>query len=59
MSEERQKVKTALRQLECAEDYLEAVASLLPEYEGEIDRMVDGVAALKEHLGQRRLAGAG
>jgi hypothetical protein len=54
--ESTESLKTAVLQLERAEDYLEAVASLLPELGGEIERMVDDVEGLKQELTRRRLA---
>jgi hypothetical protein len=49
-------VRTALRQLEHAEDYLDAVAGLLPDLEEEVERIVEDVEVLKEELARRRLA---
>ena len=52
----RQALKTAIRQLEHAEDYLDAVASLVPELDQEVERIVEDVEALKEHLARERQA---
>lgn len=52
----RKRLKAALRQLEYAEDYLQGVASALPELEREIEKLLEVVADLKEDLTLRRLA---
>jgi hypothetical protein len=56
-SDSNDKLGVALRQLEHAEDYLQAAASVLPELEDHIDRMLDDVEALRQDLTRRRLAG--
>jgi hypothetical protein len=50
------KLGVALRQLEHAEDYLQAAANALPDLEDEIDRVLGDVEVLKHDLTRRRLA---
>jgi hypothetical protein len=48
-------LKTAIRQLERAEDYVEGVSHLVPQLEKEIDQLVDDMEAIKADLIRRRL----
>jgi hypothetical protein len=48
-------LRTAIRQLERAEDYVEGVSHLVPDLEKEIDQLVDDMEAIRANLVRRRL----